>query len=76
MPHLHSAFLRPSCLALSVVSALPGVAFAATDDMTVIATGNARSAFEAPMMVSVIDTVARKIRPPARPPTCCATSQA
>ncbi|CZX88294.1 TonB-dependent heme/hemoglobin receptor family protein [Enterobacter ludwigii] len=58
MPHLHSAFLRPSCLALSVVSALPGVAFAATDDMTVIATGNARSTFEAPMMVSVIDTAA------------------
>lgn len=58
MPHLHSAFLRPSCLALSVVSALPGVTFAATDDMTVIATGNARSAFEAPMMVSVIDTAA------------------
>ena len=45
MPHLHSAFLRPSCLALSVVSALPGVAFAATDDMTVIATGGVASLF-------------------------------
>ncbi|MDU6469207.1 MAG: TonB-dependent receptor plug domain-containing protein, partial [Enterobacter sp.] len=58
MPHLQSASLRPSLLALAIVSTLPGVAFAATDDITVTATGNARSAFEAPMMVSVIDTTA------------------
>ena len=55
MPHLPSAPLRPSLLALAIVSTLPGVAFATTDEMTVTATGNARSAFEAPMMVSVID---------------------
>ena len=58
MPHLPSASLRPSLLALAIVSALPGVAFAAADEMTVTATGNARSAFEAPMMVSVIDASA------------------
>ncbi|MCU6680207.1 TonB-dependent hemoglobin/transferrin/lactoferrin family receptor [Leclercia tamurae] len=55
MPYLNTASLRPSLLALAIVSALPGAAIAATDDMTVTATGNARSAFEAPMMVSVID---------------------
>lgn len=55
MPYLNTASLGPSLLALAIVSALPGVAVAATDDMTVTATGNARSAFEAPMMVSVID---------------------
>ncbi|ECJ5923127.1 TonB-dependent hemoglobin/transferrin/lactoferrin family receptor [Salmonella enterica] len=33
-----------------------GAAFATTDTLTVTATGNPRSAFEAPMMVSVIDT--------------------
>lgn len=55
MPYLNTASLRPSLLALAIVSALPGAAVAATDDMTVTATGNARSAFEAPMMVSVID---------------------
>ena len=58
MPHLPSASLRPSLLALAIVSTLPGVAFAAADEMTVPATGNARSAFEAPMMVSVIDATA------------------
>ena len=58
MPHLPSASLRPSLLALAIVSTLPGVAFAAADEMTVTATGNARSAFEAPMMVSVIDATA------------------
>ena len=58
MPHLPSASLRPSLLALAIVSTLPGVAFAAADEMTVTATGNARSAFEAPMMVSVIDASA------------------
>ena len=62
MPHLQSASLRPSLLALAIVSTLPGVAFAATDDITVTATGNARSAFEAPMMVSVIDTTAPENR--------------
>ncbi|WP_391488521.1 TonB-dependent hemoglobin/transferrin/lactoferrin family receptor [Leclercia tamurae] len=55
MPYLNTASLRPSLLALAIVSALPGAAVAATDDMTVTATGNARSAFEAPMMVIVID---------------------
>ena len=58
MPHLPSASLCPSLLALAIFSALPGIAFAATDDITVTATGNARSAFEAPMMVSVIDASA------------------
>ncbi|AUY37621.1 TonB-dependent receptor [Leclercia sp. LSNIH3] len=58
MPYLNTVFLRPSLLALAIVSALPGAAIAATDDMTVTATGNARSAFEAPMMVSVIDASA------------------
>lgn len=58
MPHLHSASLCPSLLALAVFSTLPGAAFAASDEMTVTATGNARSAFEAPMMVSVIDATA------------------
>ncbi len=58
MPYLNTASLRPSLLALAIVSALPGAAVAAADDMTVTATGNARSAFEAPMMVSVIDATA------------------
>lgn len=58
MPYLNTASLRPSLLALAIVSALPGAAVAATDDMTVTATGNARSAFDAPMMVSVIDATA------------------
>lgn len=58
MPYLHTASLRPSLLALAIVSNLPAVAHAAVEDMTVTATGNARSAFEAPMMVSVIDATA------------------
>ena len=58
MPYLHTASLRPSLLALAIVSNLPAVAYAAAEDMTVTATGNARSAFEAPMMVSVIDATA------------------
>jgi len=58
MPYLNTASLRPSLLTLAIISALPGAAVAATDDMTVTATGNARSAFEAPMMVSVIDATA------------------
>ncbi|MBJ8924124.1 TonB-dependent hemoglobin/transferrin/lactoferrin family receptor [Citrobacter sp. FDAARGOS_156] len=58
MPYLHTASLRPSLLALAIVSSLPTFAYAAVEDMTVTATGNARSAFEAPMMVSVIDATA------------------
>ncbi|MFZ3618615.1 TonB-dependent hemoglobin/transferrin/lactoferrin family receptor [Leclercia barmai] len=58
MPYLNTASLRPSLLALAITTALPGMALATTDDMTVTATGNARSAFEAPMMVSVIDATA------------------
>lgn len=58
MPYLHTASLRPSLLALSIVSSLPTFAYAAVEDMTVTATGNARNAFEAPMMVSVIDATA------------------
>ena len=58
MLHLHTARLRPSLLALAIVSTLPGAAFAAADEITVTATGNARSAFEAPMMVSVVDATA------------------
>ncbi|CAH6174206.1 TonB-dependent hemoglobin/transferrin/lactoferrin family receptor [Citrobacter koseri] len=56
MLRLQSASLRPSLLALAIVSTLPGAAYATTDDITVTATGNARSTFEAPMLVSVIDT--------------------
>ncbi len=58
MPYLHTASLRPSLLALAIVSTLPVAASAAAEDITVTATGNARSAFEAPMMVSVIDATA------------------
>ncbi|RPH23775.1 bifunctional enterobactin receptor/adhesin protein [Citrobacter youngae] len=58
MPYLHTASLCPSLLALAIVSSLPTFAYAAVEDMTVTATGNARSAFEAPMMVSVIDATA------------------
>ncbi|HEE0140778.1 TPA: TonB-dependent hemoglobin/transferrin/lactoferrin family receptor [Citrobacter youngae] len=58
MPYLHTASLRPSLLALAIVSSLPTFAYAAVEDMTVTATGNARNAFEAPMMVSVIDATA------------------
>ena len=41
MPYLHTASLRPSLLALAIVSNLPAVAYAAAEDMTVTATGNA-----------------------------------
>lgn len=58
MPYLHTARMRPSLLALAIVCSLHGAAYAAVEDMTVTATGNARSAFEAPMMVSVIDATA------------------
>ncbi|ECJ6124227.1 TonB-dependent hemoglobin/transferrin/lactoferrin family receptor [Salmonella enterica] len=56
MLRLQSGFMRPSLLALAITSAFSGAAFATTDTLTVTATGNPRSAFEAPMMVSVIDT--------------------
>ena len=39
MPYLHTASLRPSLLALAIVSNLPTVAYAAVEDMTVTATG-------------------------------------
>ncbi|WP_407732163.1 TonB-dependent hemoglobin/transferrin/lactoferrin family receptor [Pseudocitrobacter faecalis] len=55
MLRLQSAPQRPTLLALTIAGILPVTTFAA-DTMTVTATGNARSAFEAPMMVSVIDT--------------------
>jgi hemoglobin/transferrin/lactoferrin receptor protein len=55
MLHLHSASLRPSLVALAVFGAITTPAFAASEQMTVTATGNERSAFEAPMMVTVID---------------------
>jgi len=38
MPYLHTASLRPSLLALAIVSNLPAVAYAAVEDMTVTAT--------------------------------------
>lgn len=48
-----SAGLRLSAITLAIFSTLP--AFAKNDQMTVVATGNQRSAFEAPMMVSVVE---------------------
>lgn len=62
--------LRLSLLALAVSATLPTFAFA-TETMTVTATGNARSSFEAPMMVSVIDTSAPEIKRLLQPPICC-----
>jgi hemoglobin/transferrin/lactoferrin receptor protein len=55
MHYLHFASARPSFVALAVLSAISAPAFAASEKMTVTATGNERSAFEAPMMVSVIE---------------------
>lgn len=52
MPFLHTAGPRLSLLTLAVFAALP--ASAKDDQVTVVATGNQRSTFEAPMMVSVI----------------------
>lgn len=43
--------LRLSLLALAVSATLPTFAFA-TETMTVTATGNARSSFEAPMIIA------------------------
>ncbi|WP_058909830.1 TonB-dependent hemoglobin/transferrin/lactoferrin family receptor [Entomohabitans teleogrylli] len=49
----HSSGLRVSALAFAITS---GCAWSADEDqMTITATGNVRSSFEAPMMVSVID---------------------
>ena len=48
-----SAGLRLSVITLAIFSTLP--AFAKNDQMTVVATGNQRSTFEAPMMVSVVE---------------------
>ncbi|MCT4717256.1 TonB-dependent hemoglobin/transferrin/lactoferrin family receptor [Enterobacteriaceae bacterium H18W14] len=53
MPFLHTAGFRLSLLTVAVFTALP--ACAKDDQVTVVATGNVRSTFEAPMMVSVID---------------------
>lgn len=53
MPFLHSAGSRLSILTVAVLTALP--AAAKDDQVTVVATGNQRSTFEAPMMVSVIE---------------------
>ncbi|MGW1441747.1 TonB-dependent hemoglobin/transferrin/lactoferrin family receptor [Serratia rhizosphaerae] len=68
MPAIFATPRRLSALSLAIACALPTVAFAntspvsntgsekATDDtLTVVATGNQRSSFSAPMMVTVID---------------------
>lgn len=48
-----SAALRLSVITLAIFSTLP--AFSKNDQMTVVATGNQRSTFEAPMMVTVVE---------------------
>ena len=53
MPALHTVGFRLSLLTVAVFTALP--TFAKDDQMTVVATGNERSTFEAPMMVTIID---------------------
>lgn len=53
MPALHTVGFRLSLLTVAVFTALP--ASAKDDQVTVVATGNERSTFEAPMMVTVID---------------------
>lgn len=55
MPLSSFTLPRRSFLAVAIVTAISAQAVAATDEITVTATGNSRSAFEAPMMVSVID---------------------
>lgn len=56
MPHLQLAVPRLSVLALAIFSTLPAIAASAKEDeITITATGNQRSTFEAPMMVSVVD---------------------
>ena len=52
MPFLHTARSRLPLLTVALFTALPA---SADDEITVVATGNLRSSFEAPMMVSVID---------------------
>lgn len=68
MPSCAFALPRRSLLALAITCAISTPAVAATDDITVTATGNSRSAFDAPMMVSVID--------PSAPENQAATSAA
>jgi len=53
MPRIYPAGFRLSVITLAVFSALPAVA--KDDQLTVVATGNQRSTFEAPMMVTVIE---------------------
>ncbi len=53
MPFTHSAGCRLSLLTAAIFTTFP--ACAKDDQVTVVATGNQRSTFEAPMMVSVID---------------------
>lgn len=53
MSCIKSAGLRLSVITLAIFSTLP--ASAKNDQMTVVATGNQRSTFEAPMMVSVVE---------------------
>ena len=55
MPLSFFTLPRRSLLAVAIVTAITAQASAATDEITVTATGNSRSAFDAPMMVSVID---------------------
>lgn len=57
MLYLHTAAPRLSALAIALSCALPAAAAetASGDQITVTATGNQRSTFDAPMMVSVID---------------------
>lgn len=68
MPAIFATPRRLSALSLAIACALPTVAFANTspvsdtgsekasdDTLTVVATGNQRSSFSAPMMVTVID---------------------
>ncbi|MBS0975487.1 TonB-dependent receptor, partial [Serratia rubidaea] len=68
MPAIFATPRRLSALSLAIACALPTVAFAdastvshaepqpaADDTMTVVATGNPRNSFSAPMMVTVID---------------------
>lgn len=53
MPRLISAGFRLSAVTLAVCTALPVAA--KNDQLTVVATGNARSTFEVPMMVTVVE---------------------
>lgn len=55
MPFYSFSPPRHSLLALAITAAISTPTQAAMDEITVTATGNTRNAFEAPMMVSVID---------------------